>query len=264
MPVDLLTRLTTTQALTDGVTIAWDAALGHTGVLMLGGNRTLANPANLIDGSYVLHVAQDVVGGRTLTYGSAYRWSGGVAPVLSVGASALDIITFVCRSGVMYGALLPTFADTPTGQGGLLDHDDLGGLTDDDHPQYLTTARGDARYYTEAETDTLLAGRASDAELAAHVALALVSAHGGRPPLELALCFVEDGAIEFVAPSARSYTAVIERGTGTIAYARALSAAPTMFDADTLPLDLAAGDVLRVTCAGRNGYKVLALTGALV
>lgn len=33
------------------------------------------------------------------------------------------------------------------------DHGDLKGLLDDDHPQYLNTDRGDARYYTETEID---------------------------------------------------------------------------------------------------------------
>lgn len=47
--------------------------------------------------------------------------------------------------------------------GGVSDHGLLTGLTDDDHGQYLTTGRGDARYYTQAQTTTLLAGKASTA-----------------------------------------------------------------------------------------------------
>lgn len=39
----------------------------------------------------------------------------------------------------------------------ITDHGELDGLGDDDHPQYLTSARGDARYYTEAEIDALIA-----------------------------------------------------------------------------------------------------------
>ena len=35
------------------------------------------------------------------------------------------------------------------------DHGALTGLGDDDHPQYLNTTRGDARYYTETEVDTI-------------------------------------------------------------------------------------------------------------
>lgn len=38
---------------------------------------------------------------------------------------------------------------------GVTDHGQLYGLSDDDHPQYLTTARADSRYYTESEIDTL-------------------------------------------------------------------------------------------------------------
>ena len=50
-------------------------------------------------------------------------------------------------------------AGTGEGGGGTSDHGALSGLADDDHPQYLNTARGDARYYTEAEMDTALAGK---------------------------------------------------------------------------------------------------------
>ena len=43
---------------------------------------------------------------------------------------------------------------------GITEHDQLGGLDADDHTQYLNVARGDARYFTEAETTTLLGGKA--------------------------------------------------------------------------------------------------------
>lgn len=49
------------------------------------------------------------------------------------------------------------------GGGGVTDHGALSGLADDDHPQYLTEARGDARYWPLA-TDL-----ATQAELDAHV-----------------------------------------------------------------------------------------------
>ena len=41
--------------------------------------------------------------------------------------------------------------------GGVTDHGNLTGLGDDDHTQYHNDARGDARYYTKAEIDALLA-----------------------------------------------------------------------------------------------------------
>lgn len=45
------------------------------------------------------------------------------------------------------------------GGGGVTDHGDLTGLSDDDHPQYLTNTRGDARYYTKAQSDEALSGK---------------------------------------------------------------------------------------------------------
>lgn len=43
------------------------------------------------------------------------------------------------------------------GGGGTTDHGALSGLADDDHAQYHTDARGDARYYSKATTDSLIA-----------------------------------------------------------------------------------------------------------
>lgn len=40
--------------------------------------------------------------------------------------------------------------------GGVTDHGQLTGLGDDDHPQYLTAARGDLRYYVQSWVDTVL------------------------------------------------------------------------------------------------------------
>ena len=45
------------------------------------------------------------------------------------------------------------------GGGGVTDHGALTGLGDDDHTQYHTDARGDARYYTKAQVDSALAGK---------------------------------------------------------------------------------------------------------
>lgn len=41
-----------------------------------------------------------------------------------------------------------------SGNNGTSDHGTLSGLADDDHPQYLTTDRGDARYYTKNQADS--------------------------------------------------------------------------------------------------------------
>lgn len=44
----------------------------------------------------------------------------------------------------------------PMGGSGVSAHNQLTGLGADDHPQYHNNARGDARYYTQAQVDALL------------------------------------------------------------------------------------------------------------
>ena len=48
------------------------------------------------------------------------------------------------------------------GGGGVEDHGELTGLDGDDHLQYHTDARGDARYYTQAQVDAALSGKADN------------------------------------------------------------------------------------------------------
>jgi hypothetical protein len=52
---------------------------------------------------------------------------------------------------------------TPAGQAS--DHGLLSGLVDDDHIQYHTDARGDIRYYTKAQVDSLISGVSSPGDI---------------------------------------------------------------------------------------------------
>lgn len=97
--------------LTDGATVAWNLDTAQAATLTLGGNRTLANPTNpAAGGSYVLAVKQDATGGRTLAYGSAYKWPGGAAPVLSTAANATDLLFFYSDGTSMFGGAQLGFA----------------------------------------------------------------------------------------------------------------------------------------------------------
>jgi hypothetical protein len=83
------------QVLTDGATVNWDAKNGQAAQLTLAGNRTIANPTNLQDASYLtLKLIQDGTGNRTVTWGSMFKWAGGAVPVLSTSAGAVDILSF--------------------------------------------------------------------------------------------------------------------------------------------------------------------------
>jgi hypothetical protein len=95
-------------ALTDAASIVWDLNANPNANVVLAGNRALAAPTNMkAGGTYYLIVKQDATGGRTLSYASVYKWSGGVAPVLTTNGNATDILTFICDGTFMYGVVTP-------------------------------------------------------------------------------------------------------------------------------------------------------------
>lgn len=93
-------------ALTDGSTITPDLADSNNFSVTLGGNRTLANPSNIVAGqSGSFFITQDGTGSRTLAYGSYYDFAGGTAPTLSTTASAVDRIDYVVRTATSIHAV---------------------------------------------------------------------------------------------------------------------------------------------------------------
>ncbi|BAQ89405.1 hypothetical protein [uncultured Mediterranean phage uvMED] len=83
------------ETLTDGSTIAWNLQTQQVAKVTLGGNRTLNAPTNQQAGAfYALAIIQDGTGSRTLTFNSAYKFTGATAPTLTTTASAKDIIIF--------------------------------------------------------------------------------------------------------------------------------------------------------------------------
>lgn len=87
------------QTLTDGATITPDFSAGNLFTVTLGGNRTLANPTNLVAGqSGAIFLVQDGTGSRTLSWGSYWDFPAGTAPTLTTTASAIDRVDYVVRS----------------------------------------------------------------------------------------------------------------------------------------------------------------------
>lgn len=86
----------TPVALTDATSIATDASLSNNFTVTIAGNRTLANPTNLVAGHvYNWIITQDATGSRTLAYGNLFKWPGGATPILSTGANAVDLISAI-------------------------------------------------------------------------------------------------------------------------------------------------------------------------
>lgn len=99
-------------ALTDGATITLNAAAGNVFTVTLGGNRTLANPTNPVDGQIIrVRITQDATGSRTLAFGTAYDFGGAGAPSLTTTASKVDVLAFEYNAALskwMYlGAAVP-------------------------------------------------------------------------------------------------------------------------------------------------------------
>lgn len=89
----------TITALTDGATITPDFSASTNFSVTLGGNRTLANPTNMVAGqSGSIFVSQDGTGSRTLAFGSYWDFANGTAPTMSTTANAVDRIDYVVRT----------------------------------------------------------------------------------------------------------------------------------------------------------------------
>ena len=97
----------TPVALTDASSIATDLSLGNNFSVTLGGNRTLANPSNIVAGqSGIIVITQDGTGSRTLAYGSYFKFPAGTAPTLTTTASAVDVLAYYVESSTRITARL--------------------------------------------------------------------------------------------------------------------------------------------------------------
>lgn len=89
-------------ALTDASTVTVDAQSSPNALLRLtlGGNRTIANPSNLVDGgTYLFEVLQDGTGNRVPTWASKYVFGTDIpAAALTTTANRKDFLVFVYNS----------------------------------------------------------------------------------------------------------------------------------------------------------------------
>ncbi len=86
-----------TQLAAVGGIIAWDLDKAPIAVTVLTTNVTIPNPTNQVAGflyPYRITLVQDGTGGRTVTWGSAFKFPSGTPPTLSTGANAVDELWF--------------------------------------------------------------------------------------------------------------------------------------------------------------------------
>jgi len=93
--------------LTDGATITPDFGANQNFTVTLAGNRTLANPSNMVVGQTgSIFVVQDATGSRTLSFGTYWDFAGGTAPTLTTTASAVDRIDYIVRTSTSIHAVV--------------------------------------------------------------------------------------------------------------------------------------------------------------
>lgn len=94
-----------------GNSIAWNLDDGQSAVHTFTEDTTLANPTNMVNGgTYILRLIQHASSPKTLAFGNAYKWPGGVAPTISSTNSAIDVIVFTSNGTHMYGNIQKAFA----------------------------------------------------------------------------------------------------------------------------------------------------------
>jgi len=85
--------------LTDQAIITPDFGASANFAVTLAGNRTFANPFNLVAGqSGSIFVTQDGTGSRTLSFGAKFHFVGGTAPTMTTTASAVDRVDYIVKS----------------------------------------------------------------------------------------------------------------------------------------------------------------------
>lgn len=73
--------------------VAVDASLSNVFYLACISNFTLVNPTNAVSGATItINFKQDATGSRLITFGTAYKFPGGVVPTLSTAANAKDTL----------------------------------------------------------------------------------------------------------------------------------------------------------------------------
>lgn len=90
--------------------LRWDLSTVQVLTIRLSAHRVLNSPTNMTVGVYVVHVIQDGIGGRNLTFDStAYKFVQDVAPEIDKGANRRTVFSFICDGTRLYGSYLPGF-----------------------------------------------------------------------------------------------------------------------------------------------------------
>lgn len=99
LTTDIVWSAADTVVLTPGPTVSVNMSNGFNFSLAMAGAYTLQNPTNTKNNQAgLIYIVQDATGGRTLAYGTAWKFEGGTPPVLTTTPNAVDVLQYQVRS----------------------------------------------------------------------------------------------------------------------------------------------------------------------
>jgi hypothetical protein len=102
-------KLTIPAATTASSTTSLDLSTGNVFTINLSTNISTLTLTNAAVGTYLVKFVQDATGSRTVSFPAAWKWAGGIAPVLTTTANKLDIVTLVYDGTIFYATIVKNF-----------------------------------------------------------------------------------------------------------------------------------------------------------
>jgi hypothetical protein len=88
------------ETLVDAANIEMDCDRGNMFEITLNGSNTFDNALNPQDTTYIIYVTQGSGGNHVPTFGSNWRFAGGITPAFSTAAGVTDILVAISKGGV--------------------------------------------------------------------------------------------------------------------------------------------------------------------
>lgn len=102
-------KLTMPTATTATSSTSIDLSTGNVFTINLNANISTLTLTNAAVGTYLIKFVQDATGSRTVSFPVAWKWAGGVVPVLTTTATKLDIVTLVYDGTNYYATIVKNF-----------------------------------------------------------------------------------------------------------------------------------------------------------
>ena len=102
-------KLTAPTGINAQTTTTLDLSLGNVLTVNLTSSITSLIINNPVIGTYLIKFVQDGTGGREVAFPSGWKWSGGIAPVVTTSREKTDIVTLIYDGSSYYAAISQNF-----------------------------------------------------------------------------------------------------------------------------------------------------------